>query len=91
MTRNRQHDICKQLCDTLGIEAILEALPQRIVKDSLGLVLIKELAAQLNVPYETLRSRILSRQMPCPEMRLRRRAYFTREQAEQINRESDGG
>ncbi|QDV56279.1 hypothetical protein Mal33_22610 [Rosistilla oblonga] len=84
MTRNRQHDICKQLCDALGIEAILEALPQHKIKDSLGLVSIKEVANQLNMPYETLRSRMVSGQIPFPEMRLGRRAYFTQDQAEKI-------
>lgn len=84
MTRNKQHDICKQLCDTIGIDAILAALPQRIVKDSLRLVSIKEVAAQLNVPYETLRSRMVAGQIPFPEMRLKRRYYYTQREAKQI-------
>jgi hypothetical protein len=84
MTRNKQHDICKQLCDTIGIETILAALPQRSVKDCLGLVSIKEVAEQVSVPYETLRSRMVAGQIPLPEMRLGRRSFYTREQAETI-------
>lgn len=84
MTRNKQQQICKKLCDTIGTEKMLAALPQHHVKESLGLVSIKEIADQLSVPYETLRSRMDAGQIPFPEMRLKRRAYFTREQAEEI-------
>ncbi|TWU16690.1 hypothetical protein [Allorhodopirellula heiligendammensis] len=76
MTRNKQHDICKKLCDTIGIDAILAALPQHSIKETLGLVSIKEIADQLSVPYETLRSRMDAGQIPFPEMRLNHRFLF---------------
>lgn len=84
MKQNTQHQICKELYDAIGINSILAALPQQSVKDALKLITMKELAEALGLKYETLRSQVSSGQIPYPEMQLRRRAYYTQLQVQQI-------
>lgn len=84
MKQNTQYQICKELCENIGINAILGALPQQSVKDALKLITMKELAETVGIKYETLRSQVSSGKLPHPEMQLRRRAYYTQLQVKQI-------
>lgn len=90
MTATQHDHLCRKLCNDFGTERIIAALPQDEVKELLGLISIKELAEELAINYDTLRSRMDSKQIPYPEVRLRRRAYYTREQADEIKRMVDG-
>jgi len=85
MTQHTKQQIFKQLCDAIGINSILAALPQQSVKDALKLTTMKELADTLGVKYETLRSQVASGKIPHPEMQLRRRAYYTQSQVKRIS------
>jgi hypothetical protein len=75
------------LVSYFGTERILAALPQRHVTKLLDLVSVRELADDMNLNYHTLRSYMNDGAIPFPTVRLVRRAYFTREQAETIKQE----
>lgn len=81
----------KQMIDMLiknfGTERILAALPQGEVVSLLDLVSMRELADAMKVNYNTLRSHMSDGTIPFPQVRLVRRAYYTRDQAEQIKQE----
>ncbi|MCH7686075.1 MAG: hypothetical protein IH899_05240 [Planctomycetes bacterium] len=75
------------LVSHFGTERILAALPQRHVTKLLDLVSVRELADDLSLNYHTFRSHMNEGRIPFPTVRLVRRAYFTREQAETIKQE----
>ena len=70
-----------------GTQRLIAALPQRHVMKLLDLVSVHELADDMNLNYHTLRSYMNDGAIPFPTVRLVRRAYFTREQAETIKQE----
>ena len=72
------------LIENFGTERILAALPQRHVTKLLDLISVRELADDLSLNYHTFRSHMNEGRIPFPTVRLVRRAYFTREQAETI-------
>lgn len=82
-----QEDTLRRLITTFGTERLIAALPQREVKQALDLVTTRELAESLDVNYNTLRGRMKNGTIPFPDVRLIRRAYYTRRQAESIKRE----
>ena len=75
------------LIENFGTERILAALPQRHVTKLLDLISVRELADDLSLNYHTFRSHMNEGRIPFPTVRLVRRAYFTREQAENIIQE----
>ena len=74
------------LVEHFGVERLIAALPQRPVAELLGLVSMREIADDMEVNYDTLRY-AMGRRIPYPEVRLLRRAYYTREQAEKIKQQ----
>lgn len=74
------------LIEHFGVEKLIAALPQRPVAKLLRLVSMRELADDMKVNYDTLRY-AMGRRIPYPEVRLLRRAYYTREQADRIKRQ----
>ncbi len=83
-----KHDSKKQLMQRLvsefGIKRILFALPQQEVKRVLGLVSVGELASNIGMNYGSFQSRIERGTFPYPEVQLRRRAYYSSDQAHAI-------
>jgi len=75
------------LVSHFGIERLIAAFPQRHVTNLLDLVSIRELANELSLNYHTFRSHMNEGRIPFPTVRLVRRAYYTREQAENIKQE----
>ena len=75
------------LIENFGTERILAAMPKRDVVAMLDLVSVRELAETMNLNYNTFRSHMNEGRIPFPTVRLVRRAYFTREQAETIKQE----
>jgi len=72
------------LVSHFGVERLIAALPQRPVTELLGLVSMRELAGDMEVNYERLRYAMNVGRIPYPEVRVLRRAYYTKEQAERI-------
>ena len=67
-----------------GVERICAALPQHEVRCVLELVSVQELADQLGVGYDSLRSQMQSGEIPFPDFRLVRRAYYKTDEADAI-------
>ena len=84
MTNNRK--TIDRLISHFGVERILHALPQHEVCSALELVSVQELAEQLGLGYDSLRSQMQSGKIPFPDVRLVRRAFFTKDQAQTIIR-----
>lgn len=80
----RKKRLLNQLCDEIGVERLLAALPQQEVKQVLRLVSVGELASDLGMNYGSFHSKMVRRIYPYPEVPLRRRAYFSPEQAQAI-------
>jgi hypothetical protein len=78
------HNLVKKIEHALGADALLERMPQKKVKDALGLSSMVDLAAALCIPYETLRSRIQAGVIPRPEIHLGRRWFYTSGQVSEI-------
>ena len=78
------------LVEHFGVERLIAALPQRPVAELLGLVSMRELADDMEVNYETLRYAMNVGCIPYPEVRLLRRAYYTKEQADRIKKQWKG-
>ena len=74
------------LVSHFGIEKLIGALPQRQVAKLLDLVCVRELADELSLNYHTCRSHMNDGTIPFPQVRLVRRAYYTREEADEIKR-----
>lgn len=70
-----------------GTQRLLAALPQAEVVEVLGLVTVPELAGELDVNYNTLRYAMQSGRIPYPQIRLARRAYYSRSQADVIQQQ----
>jgi hypothetical protein len=75
------------LIEHFGTERLIAALPQRPVAKLLGLVSMRELADDMEVNYERLRYAMGMGKIPYPDVRLLRRAYFTKEQADRIKKQ----
>ena len=75
------------LVSYFGTERLIAAFPQRHVTKLLDLVSVRELADDMNLNYHTLRSHMNDGAIPFPTERLVRRAYYTREQADNIKQE----
>lgn len=69
-----------------GLERLLRALPQREVKAALGLSTVTDLARSADMSEAALRRRMERGEIPYPTEIIQRRAYFTREQATDIQR-----
>jgi hypothetical protein len=78
------YELLRRIEHTLGADALLERMPQKKVKDALGLSSMVDLAAALCIPYETLRSRIQAGVIPRPEIQLGRRWFYTSGQVSEI-------
>jgi hypothetical protein len=74
----------ERLIERFGVERLISALPQADVRDALDLVSMQELAVMLGLNYNTLRSRMKDGKIPFPQVRLVRRAFFTRDEADAI-------
>lgn len=75
-----------RLVEHFGMNRVIAALPQKEVCNFLGLVCVRDLTKQLGVCYETFRSHMQAGTIPYPEVRLHRRAYFRKEEAEAIRK-----
>jgi hypothetical protein len=82
MKTNEQ--ILRRLILTFGVERLLAALPQDEVRRELDLVSIQEVADKLGLKYDTFRWHMSEGRIPFPSVRLLRRAYYSRQQAEAI-------
>lgn len=74
----------QRLIERFGVERLIGALPQADVRDALDLVSMQELAAMLGLNYNTLRSQMKDGRIPFPQVRLVRRAFFTKDEADAI-------
>ena len=72
------------LISHFGTQRLIAALPQRQVTKLLDLVSVRELADGMDLNYHTLRSHMNDGTIPFPTVRLVRRAYYTRDQADKI-------
>jgi len=84
MNNKIKEQLLKTLGDEFGIRGILFALPQMEVKRVLGLVSVGELASSIGMNYGSFQSRIERGTFPYPEVQLRRRAYYSSDQAQAI-------
>ena len=73
-----------RVVEHFGIERVIAALPQHEVCAVLELVCVKDLSKELGVNYDTFRSYMQDGTIPYPEVRLLRRTYFTKKEAEAI-------
>ncbi len=69
---------------TLGIERLLENVPQSDLLPALGLVSMRDLAQMMNLNYSTMRWHVGKHRIPRPTIRLNRRPYYTIAEAESI-------
>ena len=81
MNKKSKEQLLKTLGDEFGVKRILFALPQQEVKRVLGLVSVGELASDIGMNYGSFQSRVERGTFPYPEIQLRRRAYYSSDQA----------
>lgn len=84
MNNKSKEQLLKTLGEGFGIKRLLFALPQQEVKRVLGLVSVGELASNIGMNYGSFQSRIERGTFPYPEVQLRRRAYYSPDQAHAI-------
>ena len=60
---------------------VFSRISQSQVCKALGLLDQKQMAARLGITYEAFRWRVAKGQLPKPEIKLAKRAYYTKEQA----------
>ena len=84
MDKKSKEQLLKTLGNEFGIKRILFALPQQEVKRVLSLVSVGELASNVGMNYGSFQSRIERGTFPYPEVQLRRRAYYSSDQAQAI-------
>lgn len=60
---------------------LFNRLSQSAMCDALGLCDKKQMALKLGITYEAFRLRVAKGQIPTPEIKLAKRAYYTNEQA----------
>ena len=84
MTDHESRPLLERLQQEFGTQTLLDVFPQRQVKGVLRLRSMADLAIELCVPYETLRSRIATGQVPKPALKLGKRGFFTAEQTKAI-------
>jgi hypothetical protein len=68
----------------LTIDRLLAAVPQSDLLPALGLVPKHELAQMMGINYSTMRWLVGKGRIPRPTIRLNRRAYYARDEAEAI-------
>lgn len=68
----------------LGIERLLENVPQSDLLPALGLVSMRDLAQMMNLNYSTMRHHVKCGRIPRPTIRLKRRPYYATAEAEAI-------
>jgi hypothetical protein len=74
----------RRLVERFGQERIVMALPQGDLRHALDLVTMQELADGLGLKYSTLRWHLRRGRIPLPDVRLVKRAYYTRAAADAI-------
>ena len=84
MRHTTEQQTCERLVSFFGVERIISFLPQHEVRQAFDLVSVRELAESVAVNYDTFRSRMYVGRIAFPKFLVQRRAYFTREQAEEI-------
>ena len=84
MNNKSTEQLLRTLGNEFGIKRILFALPQQEVKRVLGLVSVGELASNIGMNYGSFQSRVERGTFPYPEVQLRRRAYYSPDQAHAI-------
>ena len=80
---NKKKNITK-LVEHFGFEKIIAALPQREVREALGLVTAIELATEMGLTYDELRWQLNSGSIPHPTHKLVRRCFYTHDEADAI-------
>ncbi len=68
----------------LAIERLLAAVPQSDLLPALGLVSKRDLAQMIGMNYSTMRWHVATGRIPRPTIRLNRRPYYTKAEAEAI-------
>lgn len=76
----------EQIITHFGIEKVIAALPQKEVCTVLELVSLKQLTEELGIGYDSFRSYMHTGVIPYPEVRILRRAYFRKGEAEMIRK-----
>lgn len=84
MNNESTEQLLQTLGSEFGVKKIIRALPQQEVKRALKLVSVGELASNIGMNYDSFQSRIERGSFPYPEVQLRRRAYYSSEQARAI-------
>ena len=73
-----------RLITNVGLERLVAALPQKDLRKALEMVSIRELARMMAMNESTMRWHVAEGRIPYPQVRLVRRGYYTREEAEAI-------
>lgn len=87
MDNQENKQLLGKLIGHFGVERLIAALPQDEVRLVLDLVSMQDVAKMLDMNYSTLHWHMTEGHIPYPQIRLVRRAYFTRQEAEGIVRE----
>ena len=77
----------QQILEHFGVDRIIAALPQNEVCKVLGLVCLKDLTTELDIGYDKFRRYMEMGTIPFPEVRIRRRSYYTTGEAEMIRKQ----
>ena len=82
--RNVDETTIKAVITGLAIDRLLATVPQSDLLPALGLVPKRELAQMMGINYSTMRWHVGKGRIPRPTIRLNRRAYYTKAEAEAI-------
>ncbi len=83
---NVDEELLQKLVGHFGVQRLVAALPQKEVRKVLDLVSLQEMTAMLGTNYSTLHWYMDEGRIPYPQVRLVRRPYYTRNEAEAIVR-----
>ena len=82
--RTLNETIIRKAITTLGIERLLENVPQSDLLPALGLVSMQGLAQMMGMNYSTMRHHVKQGRITRPTIRLKRRPYYTVAEAQTI-------
>ncbi len=86
MDENIKRQDIDRIIAHFGVDGLVAALPQHEVCEALKLICVKDLAEELNVSYDKFRSFMAAGAISYPQVRLLRRAYFRKEEADTIRK-----
>lgn len=82
--RNIDETTIKKVITAIGIDRLLESVPQSDLLPALGLVSMRNLSQMMGMNYSTVRWHVKQERIPRPTIRLKRRSYYRKTEAEAI-------